>query len=296
VCKIIDLPKNVGPAASKNAGIGAARGQFIAILDDDDIWMPRKLELQRQYFKQHPECSALTCSICAFYWNGEEHVIARSDTGPMTLAQALRDEHWMTSSTLMMRTQAIRDLGGFDIRFRRSEDRDFLIRLCASGYRLETVREPLLRLRRTGHGCVSEQRWRMFPANLRVLWKNRTLYYRVYGFRGAMNFILMSLHHASRATRYVDGAVRLLLQIWARNKWMIRPGYQEPVQRCSQDLPEAVHNSSADPPVQDVANRHEMTSQVMLSRPILSKEEDRPQAAAWQRPTRKANIAGENPL
>jgi glycosyltransferase involved in cell wall biosynthesis len=289
VCRIIDLPKNVGPAGSRNAGMRAARGQFIALLDDDDIWMPRKLELQRQYFEQHPECSALTCSMSAFYWNGEEHLISCFDAGPLTLAQALQDEHWVASSTLMMRTQTTRDLGGFDVRFRRCEDRDFMIRVCATGYRLESVREPLLRLRRAGHGCLSEQRWRALPANLRVVWKNRAHYYRAYGFRGLVNFVLIALHHASLATRYVDGTVRLLLRMWGKNKWMIRPGYREPVEPRSQELPETVKR----PSVAAAARGDEIAGRAKPLRPILSGEQGRPKAV-WQGPARKANVAGDN--
>src|SRR5215472_6409032 len=57
VCTILDLKVNVGLAGSRNAGIQAARGQFIALLDDDDIWLPEKLELQRKYMEEHPACS-----------------------------------------------------------------------------------------------------------------------------------------------------------------------------------------------------------------------------------------------
>src|SRR5215467_2929118 len=46
VCTIVDLKVNVGLAGSRNAGIRAARGRFIALLDDDDIWYPEKLEVQ----------------------------------------------------------------------------------------------------------------------------------------------------------------------------------------------------------------------------------------------------------
>src|SRR5579885_485347 len=60
VCKIIDLPRNVGLAGSRNAGIREARGKFIALLDDDDLWLPEKLAVQRSYMGDHPDCPAST--------------------------------------------------------------------------------------------------------------------------------------------------------------------------------------------------------------------------------------------
>src|SRR5690606_34233426 len=44
--RLVRMPENVGIAAGLNAGIEAARGEFIAILDSDDIALPRRLELQ----------------------------------------------------------------------------------------------------------------------------------------------------------------------------------------------------------------------------------------------------------
>jgi GT2 family glycosyltransferase len=149
---------------SRNAGIGVARGQFVALLDDDDLWLPDKLETQRKYMEEHPECSVVHCSVWAFFSNKPDEIWKRFGPGPMTLAQALTDERWVVPSTLMIRTHVMRALGGFDTSFRENEDRDFMIRCAAAGYRIEGISQPLIRLRRIGHDSLSERRWRMFAS------------------------------------------------------------------------------------------------------------------------------------
>lgn len=55
----LTLPTNRGPASARNAGWAAAGQPYLAFLDADDAWHPRKLELQYQWMKAHPE-SVLT--------------------------------------------------------------------------------------------------------------------------------------------------------------------------------------------------------------------------------------------
>src|SRR5579859_7346175 len=52
---VIWLPHSGNPAAVRNNAIQKARGQYLAFLDSDDLWMPRKLERQLELMRLHPE-------------------------------------------------------------------------------------------------------------------------------------------------------------------------------------------------------------------------------------------------
>src|SRR6266403_5506169 len=47
--------ENRGMSASRNAGIRASSGQFIAMLDSDDVWLPDRLERHAQILSAHPD-------------------------------------------------------------------------------------------------------------------------------------------------------------------------------------------------------------------------------------------------
>jgi teichuronic acid biosynthesis glycosyltransferase TuaG len=235
VCRIIDLPLNVGSAGSRNAGARLARGRFVAFLDDDDLWLPHKLEVQRAYMDQQPECAIVHSAAWFFYKDAPDEYYKRFDPGPMTLAQAITNDYWAMIPTVLIRTEVMRALEGLDVHFRIAEDRDFIIRCCAAGYQVEGISEPLVRVRREGQEGLTPKHWFTFREDLKMCWKHKGHYVRAYGPRGVVSFVLEKIQLPASKTRYVNRAVRFLTRV-IKVKYELRPGYRDPVLARPQEL------------------------------------------------------------
>ena len=140
-----------GPARSRNYGIAAAQGQFIALLDCDDIWLPGKLAAQLAVMRARPDVGLVHTDFEVRFEDGtlEERVSARSSREPMV--QAFAGGHVALPSTLLIRKSVLDQIGSLDPELYGSEDSDLTIRLFRVT-RFECIDEVLVHKLQRGHG------------------------------------------------------------------------------------------------------------------------------------------------
>lgn len=124
---------NRGLPAGRNTGIAAARGQYVAFLDDDDEWQPRKLERQLQAIAGHE--AMLTGALI-------NHRQLKLHKNSVVTPDDLRRGCDFDPSSLLAKTVVLRELR-FDESLRLGEDWDAFIRL-AQRQPIGYVAEPLL--------------------------------------------------------------------------------------------------------------------------------------------------------
>lgn len=141
--------ENRGVSAARNAGIRAARGSLIALLDSDDQWLPGKLTAQVSYFRDNP--GTLICQTEEIWVRngvrvnpGKRH---RKEDGMIferSLGLCL-----VSPSAVMMRRSLLDEVGLFDESLPACEDYDLWLRIVWK-YPIGLIDQPLI-IKRGGH-------------------------------------------------------------------------------------------------------------------------------------------------
>lgn len=129
---------NKNGAAARNTGIRSSKGEYIAFLDDDDIFLPGKLQKQKDYLNQHLDYAATYCLAR----RGGRPVVCTPYKGKIA-KELLMMKTAMFTPTLMFRREALEAINGFDESFRRHQDYEMLLRFFRKGFKMGCVEEIL---------------------------------------------------------------------------------------------------------------------------------------------------------
>jgi glycosyltransferase involved in cell wall biosynthesis len=157
--------KNAGPAAARNRGVEASRGDIIAFQDSDDLWKPTKLERQVALLDQLD--SSVPCCLCNALFrivNNREYtsfdiscISPSQEEGVwLNVAEVLATRFVLFNQTVAIRRSALEKVGIFDESLKYLEDYDLPIRLAIEGP-WAFIRDPLVIYREGTANSFSEK-------------------------------------------------------------------------------------------------------------------------------------------
>jgi glycosyltransferase involved in cell wall biosynthesis len=139
--------ENGGVAAARQTGIDAARGSLIALLDQDDRWLPHKLEAQVRDLERHPRATLAHSSYYTIDESGTRTGVVKLQGREYSPLPGLLMEVPIASGTCVMRREVIEAAGGFDPALPGTDDWDLWLRMAARGGTFVCNREPLAEYR-----------------------------------------------------------------------------------------------------------------------------------------------------
>jgi glycosyltransferase involved in cell wall biosynthesis len=136
--------RNRGASAARNLGINDAKGEYIAFLDADDVWLPHKLDRQVEILISQPKAAMLCGATQWWYsWTGNPEdtkrdriraVSVQLDTlflPPKLLTLFLQNTNTPCTCSVLLRREIVEAVGGFEEAFRRVfTDQAFYAKVC----------------------------------------------------------------------------------------------------------------------------------------------------------------------
>lgn len=194
------VQKNAGASSARNHGVQLAQGDYVAFLDADDVWHPRRLEFQLKAIAKHPDLGLLGCKV--FEWPADRMPKvneAEAETVVFVPWDQLVLKTCIATTSSIVRKSIVDQLGGFDTSLKSTEDRDLWVRIAELAP-VAYLPAELVGMRKI-EGSLSRQKATQIRDNMlkmlskvddRGVWKNRPLLRR------------KSIAYAYLSTAYLD--------------------------------------------------------------------------------------------
>jgi len=161
--------QNQGPSIARNRGVEESSGALIAFLDADDIWMPRKLELQVAWLERHPEAALVSGQMIWWHVPNDERKLVEYRSMPQARLRrelAVRNVAGNPSMMLIRRSAFVQS-GGYDPTLRWGQDWEIVNRLVKFGT-VGFVQEPVITYRWHRRSLSHEGRREQIEGNLGI--------------------------------------------------------------------------------------------------------------------------------
>ncbi|SEM69178.1 Glycosyl transferase family 2 [bacterium A37T11] len=148
--KLIDNPSNMGLTYTRNVALTEARGNYIAVLDSDDIALPNRLKRQYDEMQSRPELALLGSQSFIIDSQGKlEDENLNIKVGAELVKVTLLFNNTYVNSSVMFKTDVFRELKGYR-EFAPVEDYEFFLRI-SDRYAVDNLDEHLVKYRRHDH-------------------------------------------------------------------------------------------------------------------------------------------------
>ncbi|MFP5229773.1 MAG: glycosyltransferase family 2 protein [Acidobacteriota bacterium] len=152
--RVIHHTSNQGASLSRNDALAAARGEFIAIMDADDVCAPNRLQRQIEYLEAHPAAGLVGCAV---YDNidatGAVLYTSRLPEDNETIQRSIQRRWCFLHSSIVFRRSLGAAAGGYRAAFEPAEDHDFVLRILERT-EAHNLSEPLVTYRLNHNGLT----------------------------------------------------------------------------------------------------------------------------------------------